>query len=195
MQARGPLMVEHRVIEQVIQGVNVHLSRIEPEGGADPSYIAAVIDFLRTYADRTHHGKEEDILFARLHRKDLSPEDERVLGELEEEHVRARETVAALEEATRRYRDGDRSALTGVTEGLRALVELYPQHIVKEDRVFFPAAQGYFSPEEERELLAEFRSFDASMIHEKYRAVAGGLAGGRLDEGAGGAPQEKGRAA
>jgi hemerythrin-like domain-containing protein len=54
---------------------------------------------------------------------------------------------------------------------LRTLVDFYPEHIKKEDDVFFPASRTYFSNEEDQEMLAEFGEFDRKMIHEKYKAV------------------------
>ncbi|MGD9160309.1 MAG: hypothetical protein PVG39_17975 [Desulfobacteraceae bacterium] len=37
--------------------------------------------------------------------------------------------------------------------------------------MFFPSVRKYFNEEEEQAMLAEFREFDANMIHEKYNRV------------------------
>ncbi len=74
-----------------------------------------------------------------------------------------------------RYRNGDISALEDVSAHLRRLVEFYPVHIEKEDRVFFPASRVYFTDEEDRVMLAAFGEFDRKMIHEKYRSVVEAL--------------------
>ena len=65
------------------------------------------VDFIRTYADRTHHGKEEGILFRDLAKKQLSPEHVRIMSELMEEHKHARNTVSKLVEAKERYIKGE----------------------------------------------------------------------------------------
>jgi len=57
----GPLMFEDRVIERMIAVLDGHLEVIARTGSADSRLIDAAIDFIRTYADRCHHGKEEDI--------------------------------------------------------------------------------------------------------------------------------------
>ena len=171
MQARGPLMIEHRLIERMLSLLRDALSTIETKQAIDPVFVDTAVDFIRMYADRTHHGKEEDILFRDLDKRSLSPEDRRVMAELIEEHVFGRRTTRALVEANRRYRGGDRAALADVAAHLRTLVEFYPAHIEKEDRHFFPAARGYFTDEEDQAMLAEFREFDRKMIHEKYRSV------------------------
>jgi hemerythrin-like domain-containing protein len=66
MQARGPLMIEHRLIDRMIGIIKRILSQIEKEEKVDPVFVDTTVDFIRTYADRTHHGKEEDILFREL---------------------------------------------------------------------------------------------------------------------------------
>ena len=74
-------------------------------------------------------------------------------------------------EANTRYRNGDASALAEIADNLRTLVEFYPKHIEKEDKVFFPASRAYFTDEEDQAMLAEFWEFDQKMIHEKYTSV------------------------
>jgi hemerythrin-like domain-containing protein len=175
MQARGPLMIEHRLIERMLSIVKDILAKIESTQTVDPVFVDTTVDFIRMYADRTHHGKEEDILFRELKRKTLSDEDRRVMNELIEEHVFGRETTQALVEANRRYREGDASALADIAGKLHTLVAFYPRHIEKEDKVFFPAARAYFTDEEEQALLAEFWEFDRKMIHEKYTSLIDGL--------------------
>jgi hemerythrin-like domain-containing protein len=168
MQARAPLMIEHRLIERMIEIIKRILSQIEKEEIVDPVFVDTTIDFIRTYADRTHHGKEEDILFRELSKRDLSEEDQLLMNELIEEHILGRNTTKKLIEANNRYRNGDKSALTEIVSNLRLLVNFYPKHIKKEDKVFFPSARGYFSEQEDQAMLNEFWEFDRKMIHEKY---------------------------
>jgi hemerythrin-like domain-containing protein len=173
MQARGPLMIEHRLIERMLSVLNNVVKTIEAENTVDPITIDLAVDFIRVYADRTHHGKEEDILFRDLKTKPLSEEDTRLMNELIEEHVFGRETTQALVEANTRYRDGDPAALAIIAAKLRTLIDFYPKHIAKEDKVFFPAARAYFTDQEDQAMLAEFYAFDRKMIHEKYETLVG----------------------
>lgn len=175
MQARGPLMIEHRLIERMIQIIKQGLAQMESTRRVDPLFVDTAVDFIRMYADRTHHGKEEDILFRDLDARPLSTDDRRVMNELIQEHVFARQTTQALVEANTRYRNGDKTALADIHEKMKTLVEFYPKHIEKEDKVFFPAARTYFNDEEDQDMLAKFWEFDRKMIHEKYKAVIEGL--------------------
>jgi hemerythrin-like domain-containing protein len=175
MQARGPLMIEHRLIERMISLIKDALKKIETTREVDPVFVDTAVDFIRMYADRTHHGKEEDILFRDLGKSNLSADDARVMNELMEEHVFARRMTNGVVEANARYRNGNKSALVDITAGLRTLIEFYPRHIEKEDKILFPAARAYFTDEEDQAMLAEFWEFDRKMIHEKYKSVVEGL--------------------
>ncbi len=171
MQARAPLMIEHRLIERMIVVMKRNLSKAEKEGKLDPEFIDMAIDFIRTYADRTHHGKEENILFRDLKERDLSNADRQLMNELIGEHVLGRKTMKNLADANNRYRNGEQSALADIKTNLATLAEFYPKHIEKEDKIFFPDARKYFSEEEDQAMLMEFWEFDRKMIHEKYISV------------------------
>ena len=58
-----------------------------------------MVDFIRTYADQTHHGKEEDILFRELKKREISPEHDKIMKELIDEHILGRKTTGELVDA------------------------------------------------------------------------------------------------
>lgn len=175
MKPIGPLMWEHRLIEQIIPLMNSEIERIGRDKRADMVFIERAVDFFRTYADRTHHGKEEDILFALLEKKQLSADHRRIMRELQEEHVYARENVRALIEARQAFMEGDKTALGKIIAPMKKLVDLYPGHIEKEDRSFFFPVMEYFTPEEQGKMLENFHEFDSRMIHEKYQNIMEGM--------------------
>ena len=177
MQARGQLMVEHRLIERMIGLLKAAAGHIALENRIEPAFLDAALDFIRTYVDRTHHGKEENLLFRELDRKPLSIADRQVMNDLIAEHVFGRNIAETLAASNTRYRDGDASALAEIADKLKTMADFYPRHIEKEDKVFFPAARAYFTDEEDQALLAEFREFDRYMIHEKYKSLVKELGG------------------
>lgn len=107
MQARGPLMIEHRLIERMLSVIKDVLTEIESGSRVDPVFVDIAVDFIRVYADRTHHGKEEDILFRELNHKPLKAEALKIMEELIAEHEFGRKTTKALADANTRYRNGD----------------------------------------------------------------------------------------
>lgn len=177
MQARGPLMIEHRLIERMLAIAQVALVEAEKTGEIDPLFVDTAVDFIRVYADRTHHGKEEDILFRDLSKKGLSEADRQVMNELIAEHAFGRSITKELVEANTRYRHGDAAALGDIARCFHTLVDFYPKHIEKEDKVFFPASRAYFTEAEDQAMLGEFWEFDRKIIHEKYKAVVDALEG------------------
>lgn len=177
MQSRGPLMIEHRLIERMLSVIKGVLVKIELKHKVDPVLVDIVVDFIRVYADRTHHGKEEYILFRELNKKVLTSEDSQIMKELIDEHMFGRQTNKALDEANTRYRNGDDTALIDIAANLKSLTEFYPKHIEKEDKVFFPSSRNYFTDEEDQAMLAEFWEFDRNMIHEKYKSLVEDLKG------------------
>jgi hemerythrin-like domain-containing protein len=177
MQARGPLMIEHRLIERMIALMQKEVERVRRDNNVDTIFIDTAVDFLRMYADKTHHGKEEDILFRDLARKNMSQQDANMMNDLIKEHVLSRKTVGELVKAKERYLAGDRSAFEAVAQGLSTLVQLYPKHIEKEDKIFFPAAMRYLSKAEQESMLTEFAEFDREMIHHRYKDVVEVLEG------------------
>ncbi|MEJ2664614.1 MAG: hemerythrin domain-containing protein [Spirochaetia bacterium] len=171
MRPRGPLMIEHRLIEKMLVLAAHELKLIKKHHRVDTLAVDTFVDFIRTYADRTHHGKEEDILFQALGTKDLSDRDRAMMNDLVKEHITARSMVGRLVDGKDRYLDGEAAGLVTVVENLSSLIDFYPGHIKKEDNIFFPASEHYFSDTELDALLSDFWEFDRKMIHEKYNKL------------------------
>ena len=167
----GPLMIEHRLIERMIAAFQKELNKIKEKGDADLGFVDDVADFIRTYADKCHHGKEELILFKELENKPLSDELRKICDELIEEHKLARETTGRLVSAKEKYLQGDFDALNVLIKNGEELIRFYPEHIMKEDQHFFIPVMKYFTQEEQDKMLEEFNQFDQKMIHDKYRGI------------------------
>ncbi len=167
----GPLMIEHRLVERMIRLLKRELEKVGRLKKADPVFIDIAIDFIKNYADRCHHGKEEDILFRDLAKKGLSDDHRGIMDELLEEHNRARKATKSLVEGKERYLTGDSDALNDIVDAITWLVNFYPVHIEKEDRQFFMPAMGYFTKQEQDAMLQEFYEFDRNLIHSAYKGI------------------------
>lgn len=167
----GALMIEHRLIERMIRLLSGQLSSIRSGAIPEQDHLRAAVDFMRNYADRCHHGKEEGILFRELKSKPLSSEHQKMMGELIEEHVRARAMVAELDDALSRFCGGDYGTLIRISGVLEALIKLYPCHIEKEDKGFFLPSMEYFTEEEKDWMLRAFDEFDKELFTGQYRKM------------------------
>lgn len=171
MKPVGILMIEHRLIEKFLLLVKQEIGHIEERLAADPSFLKTTVDFIRTYADKIHHGKEEDILFLQLKAKEMDAYDTALMAELDEEHVVSRRTVADLVAAEAQYFQGDRAQIAVIQEKLTFIVNFYPVHIAKEDKDFFIKTQRYFTAVELDQMLEDFYTFDAPLHKEQYNAL------------------------
>src|SRR4030042_4491910 len=93
------------------------------------------------------------------------------MQELIDEHITARKAVKELVEATKKYTDGDLKSIDTIIEKLTFIISFYPVHIYKEDKVFFPDTEKYFTETELDQMLNDFWEFDKKMIHEKYNKL------------------------
>jgi hemerythrin-like domain-containing protein len=168
-------MIEHRLIERLINVLQIELKKIENSKDVNPFFIDLSVDFIRTYADQTHHGKEEDILFRELKKKKLSFEHQKIMNELIEEHKFGRKITGELVNAKEKYLDGDNDALQEIIKKIKTLIDFYPKHIDKEDNHFFVPVMDYFSENEKDLMLKEGQTFDRKMIHRKYDNLVQGF--------------------
>ena len=171
MEPIGPLMWEHRTIERAVKLLEKELEKIQKTGRNDHEFLNMMVDFFRIYADRTHHGKEEDILFKALNSKSLSSEHKKSMDELIDEHKKGRKLTSELKEWNESHGENSTEDIDKVTDALKGLVQLYPQHIEKEDKHFFFPVLNYFSKQEREKMLKQFYEFDRQLIHEKYKKL------------------------
>jgi hemerythrin-like domain-containing protein len=171
MVAADLLVKEHRLIERMIPILTKGVFRLREGAEMNAELILSVVGFFRTYADRCHHGKEEDILFRALASKPLSDEHRQTMDRLTEEHVLARKLVGRLMLDQERCAKRDPAALAAMRQDIRELADLYPRHIALEENDFFVPCMDYLSVPERAEMLRAFTEFDAKIIHEQYRTM------------------------
>jgi len=167
MQPIGPLMHEHRLIERMVAMIRQQAEAIRRGKEPDSNFIHDAVEFFRVYADRCHHGKEEELLFKALADKGISDELSGVMSELIQEHKQGRLMVESLHDANRNRatQGGDYEEVARL---LNELSSFYPKHIEKEDKHFFFPVMEYFSRKEMDRMLKEFYEFDQRMIHDFF---------------------------
>lgn len=171
MSATEDLMAEHRAIERMLAVLEAAAQGLESGQHVRPGLFGDAVDFVRNFADRCHHGKEEENLFPRMEAAGV-PGAGGPLGVMLLEHDQGREYVAAIANALGAYEGGDHSAARVIAENARGYVRLLRQHIAKEDSVLFPMADRVLSPEDQRELEERFEEIESKVmrlgVHERY---------------------------
>jgi hemerythrin-like domain-containing protein len=173
------LMEEHRVIEQVLNCLEHMADRCEAGAPLDIESAASAIDFFRVFADRCHHGKEEDLLFPLMEQKGFSRE-QGPTGVMLDEHEQGRRHVRGMADALKELSLGDLAGKILFVEHARAFVRLLREHIYKEDHCLFPMADQAFSATDQDELAQSFVKVEHEDMgpgtHEKYLQLANQLA-------------------
>jgi len=169
----GLLMAEHRLIERLVSVIIKQSDRIQRDKLSDIEFADSCIDFIKTYADMCHHGKEETILFRELKTKKLSDNHDKILLQLITEHNTVRELGQKLVVVRNSYFNSASEAEKQIYsfeiyESLKQLTGLYPAHIKKEEMKLFNECMNYFTEAERLRILDEFLEFDRLIIHKKY---------------------------
>ncbi len=173
------LSEEHRVIEVVLQCLRMIADEAEHQTKVNREAADAVIDFIRNFADRCHHGKEEDLLFKALNESGL-PHDSGPVAAMLQEHSVGRNYVAAMADALADGEMGQPEAVDLFCKNARDYVALLQSHIQKEDRVLFPMADRLIDAQGEERLLEGFKAVEHDHMgagtHGRYLKIAGDLA-------------------
>jgi hemerythrin-like domain-containing protein len=158
---------EHLVIAKVVGAAPVLADRLEAGQAVDADTLQEVVEFMRLFADRCHHGKEEELLFPLLVKKGV-PTEGCPIGALTMEHVKGRMLVKGLADALEAYRKGDSEGKQAVIQSLRGIAELYPNHIWKEDYLLFPMTNKVLNSEVLQSLLQQFEQVDEQIGRDMY---------------------------
>lgn len=137
-----------------------------------------LVEFLQVFADKCHHGKEENILFPLLETKGV-PVSGCPLGTLIHEHQTGRKLVAELAEAVEAYTRGNSKENGPLCASMRGLVNLYPNHIWKEDYLLFPMTDKILNEKEQQELMEKFEAVEQAIgpdVHRRFEKLAATLA-------------------
>ena len=97
---------EHRVIERALRALDGMSAKIEAGDTVPHQSIAELFEFLSTFGDRYHHGKEEKYLFPALLREGVAPRGG-ATDVLEREHDMERKLISELGRAVDSYSEGN----------------------------------------------------------------------------------------
>jgi hemerythrin-like domain-containing protein len=163
------LVAEHEVIGSVLGAVESELDRVAIGAAIDNHFWKGALDFFATFADRCHHGKEEDLLFPALGAAGL-PIDGGPVPCLLAEHEQGRCQIKAMRAAV------DSSDRGGLEAAGREYCAMLREHIDKENNVLFALARKLISPEASARVLEGFQRHEHDDLkegtHQRYLALA-----------------------
>jgi hemerythrin-like domain-containing protein len=179
MQPTEILMNEHRVIEQVLNCLEAIAQRAISEDKLDRVAVRKALDFLQNFADRCHHGKEEQHLFPTVEARGMSREHGPT-GVMLSEHDQGRQHIQAMAAAIEEVAAGWPEALQRFVDHAQSYVRLLREHIMKEDLCLFPMANRVLTEDDQHALMSAFEKVEHEDmglgVHEDYLDLANELA-------------------
>lgn len=180
-------MQEHRLIEQVLDCLETAAGRLGDGEPIDPDFFLDAADFVTGFADRCHHGKEEDILFDAMTAAQV-PSDGGPIAVMLQEHEEGRRATQGFRAAAQAMKTGNADAAADVTRHVFDYVELLREHIAKEDGILYPLAEQVLSPPAMQGIAEQFDRIVAADEQNgsiaRFRALAARLKETLDDEGA-----------
>ncbi|MEJ2245387.1 MAG: hemerythrin domain-containing protein [Acidobacteriota bacterium] len=174
MKAIDELRKEHEGILLMLHILEAVSQKIQQGDRIDPDNLDKMVEFLSVFADKCHHGKEEDFLFPALEASGI-PRKGGPIGVMLEEHKMGRSLIAKLKESASLYRSGDEKSPGNFASAASEYIELLRQHINKENNILFPMADNVFSAKSDKELFNSFERLEHDRIgpgkHEEFHAL------------------------
>lgn len=103
MFATDILRKEHDVILKMLDATDAVGRRLILGEQVSPDTLNGLLEFFRLFADRCHHGKEEDFLFPLLEREGIPRGGP--IGVMLSVHGRGRELIHEMELASSQFQD------------------------------------------------------------------------------------------
>lgn len=142
------LVNEHFLIKRLLQCVPRLIDDLKDNPDEASRWVERVIEFIRSYADRFHHAKEEDVLFKYF------DENAEIFQVMHQDHEKARSHVRSIQEALKQ------GYYHVIADHLTAYRDLLVEHIKKEDEVLYPWIDRNLTTSQVGELFSRFSSID-----------------------------------
>ncbi len=150
------LVKEHKLIERMIDVLEQSVNRLEKGEKVELAIFEQATNFIRNFADKFHHAKEEEILFKEMTKKGMPEKDSPVEAMLIE-HEQGRDFVKGVIKATKEMKKEDKKAVAKIIRNARGYMELLREHIDKENNILYPLAERMFTEKEKDKQLSQFK--------------------------------------
>ncbi len=167
-KATQDLKKEHEAILYVLQILDKMMESDNLEAESLLRYYGEVVYFLKIFADKCHHGKEENYLFKELVDKGI-PNEGGPVGVMLREHAMGREYIAQMS------RSLDEKSIDGFNSAAANYRDLLRSHIDKENNVLFMMADSVLDEQAQSILFEKFEQHEENVVghgvHEKLHAM------------------------
>ena len=174
MKATSELIKEHEGITLMLNIMSKVSDNIQNNNGLNSEHVEKIIEFLKVFVDKCHHGKEEGILFPELVKKGFSQESGPIAVMLHE-HTIGRGYIKEMSDHFRQYKTEKKDALGRVADDMRKYINLLTSHIQKENQVLFPRADRALPEDIQNQLYMRYEKLEEEVIgvgkHEEFHKL------------------------
>jgi hemerythrin-like domain-containing protein len=178
MFATEILRKEHDAILRMLDALDQ--TSLQLRGGApvQTSTLEGLVEFFQLFADRCHHGKEENLLFPLLERRGI-PRQRGPIGVMLSEHDQGRDLIQKMKAAAAECEKEPHAAGKRWSEAATVYSQLLREHIMKENNILFRMAEQMLTPDEQTSLAEDFEKAEIEKMgagtHERLQARMGQL--------------------
>lgn len=159
---------EHQLILRMIALVEQNTALLDAGDFENWNFYLDAIDFIRNYADRFHHAKEEDVLFVELVNNGM-PEKNSPIEAMLIEHDQGRAFIQQLESAVLKTRAGFDQNRGDISSSAKGYAALLRDHINKEDQILYPLAERVLPSDVRDRMIDAYKQATAKDAHLEAR--------------------------
>jgi len=156
------LVTEHLLIKRMLALIERFAPLTATGQFSDWQFYLDGVDFIRHYADRFHHAKEEDVLFEALVANGMPRQNSPVAAMLME-HDQGRLYVQAMEAGALKAAAGEAGQEKLIAENALAYAALLREHISREDEILYPLAERVLPEAVRPAITAGYRRAEAAV--------------------------------
>lgn len=178
MDAIQIMMEEHKNIKTMLKVIRKISFEIIKGKAVDYEEFNIIIDFVRNYADKHHHQKEEDFLFNKMAEELGSTGEKLVKNGMLVEHDLGRLYIRNLKEALKELKEGNEEAVLNVIANAISYSNHLAEHIRKEDNVIYTFAKRELKEETIERINKECEAFENNTedVRNKYKEIVASFA-------------------
>ncbi|MDD4991942.1 MAG: hemerythrin domain-containing protein [Paludibacter sp.] len=166
MLAIDILVKEHDSILKVIEITQTILNTTD-KSTVKLDHVEQIIDFIKNFADKYHHLKEEDVLFMEMERHGM-PRDGGPIGVMLYEHDEGRKYIKQAVEAIGQLKLGNDEAFEQIKENLLNYCTLLTNHIAKENNILYPMAERLLPADVKSAMTENFEETNLTTVDNEY---------------------------
>jgi hemerythrin-like domain-containing protein len=175
------LVSEHRIIESAMNRIEAECQAMTQDFPAGARLMVGQwVHFIRTFADKLHHGKEENILFAEMCNHGFSRESGPIAVMLSD-HDEGRSLTAQLAEIAQGEGPPSEAEYYSLFAAAQGYCQLLRAHIQKEDNILYRMALQRLDESVLTRVALAFAEIDRSFSVELRQSLVAWASGGAGD--------------